>query len=284
MAMESDQRVEDACTRWVVFHYMPCISAQALVTKAILQHIATAQQYTIETKTHPLARFIHNLTSPFVCATMNTLLDLVLCGQGTQMCGGTSDLFQGESNGDFFIDKLCDAVAVKRRPVTRPPIPEVIEVSLGSEDDDEYGDLISTISEADMIRAFTRCRDMMACSSPKEQKEFDHELRLLEIEAEDDDGGAEKDDGSLACSSFDSRMGDSRFMVEEDEVYNRQYDDGSSYGSYYFRQPPKLTRQHGVVSTSWQTTSTRATENVQNPRLSRPHNLSAHRMDEWMNG
>jgi hypothetical protein len=198
---------------------------------------------------------------------MNALLDLFVCGPSTAMCGGISNLIQGD-DADLWNDfKIWNTFS--KNP--NPPIPKVIDVSLDSSEDND--DMVSMLSEVEVARNLARYRDMLM------EEDGGHDLLLLEMELEDEDDEplwhrqkesppvvTDDDDelGSLACS-FDSRM-----MMQKDC-------DGSSYSSYYFRlaPPPVKALDSSKASTSvtpensWNTTSTHTTHNTRNPSIFR---------------
>ena len=186
------------------------------------------------------------------------------------MCGGFSgfwDAFHNES----------------------PPIPKVVEISRDSETSSD-DDTVSLLSEADVARAFTRYRttiltyanQRLDTENDDDDQDDDRDLYFLEMEKDETEEknvkplgnpvNSDDDDlGSLAWSSFDSRMGDTRVIMmkvtdAKEKYYDRNnFDDGSSYSSYYFRQPPLSTFVTDKAINSWHTTSSRTTQKFRNP-------------------
>lgn len=187
---------------------------------------------------------------------MNVLLDLVVCGPGARLCGGITQLISNDSDGVCNDPKFWNAFTRNESP----PIPKVVEISKSSESDDD--DSVSLLSELEVSKAYSRYQEALTLQKngrvPAGNKDPHHDLYLDEVIQ------GPRDTDSLAVSSFDSRMGDTRFMEMEDDGGDcDEWDDGSSYSSFYFRLRPKSHEQ--VASHSWQTTSTRTTRSVRNP-------------------
>jgi len=205
--------------------------------------------------------------------TMNKLLDLVECGAGAKMmCGGIAELLDR---------KIRDALAEDS-----PPIPSTIEISKDSDSDDDGS--VSLLSEEDAARGSAKYRNTImtyACQERRrrgDENDENHDLHFLEMEESSyEKAGYGKmkekkfrNDGSLACSSFDSRTGDTRVMSlhekkEDTDDDSTLFSDGSSYSSYYFRRGNQNMRSlvPEKATTSWQTISTRATAKKRNSHL-----------------
>ena len=210
---------------------------------------------------------------------MNFLLDMVVCGP--RMCGGVAQILSvGESSTD-----ICGPKKWRQQVVTvvdpfaddAPPIPKVIEVSVDSQEGDD--DSVSLLSELEVGKAYTRYRELLAAhlNEPPPCEPDDEEE--VEDAEEEHDLLFKEEDASRAKSEFDNRSGDTRYMMDNGEelkgtrVVHADFDDGSSYSSFYFRIRPSKSQEpwpeEGLNSLTYsrnsrETTSTQPTEPMQN--------------------
>ncbi|CAB9523460.1 expressed unknown protein [Seminavis robusta] len=135
-----------------------------------------------------------------------------ICGPGARGCGDFAQLLQVGDNDNFW-DTW--------NPTKSPPIPSIIEVSIASDGDD---DIVSLLSEVEVAKSRSfqhgmNLKQQQRQTHPGAYAAIDldqHDLMFEIVEDRGDDlreqRRQESQLDSLACSSFDSRMGDTRLM------------------------------------------------------------------------